>query len=159
MKRTEGHLILKETSLSKLTKNFHWTSINLTDGSRVQGPVIRSERLCKHYAEEKADEYNKVCTEVSQLANTSPQNAYTCLTKGVQEKLSFMYGTTTNLVGMFGEIDSTLTKLFPSLVGQTAISNEDRDLFSLLLKMVGLNIRKPTDHLEDYFWSKNIVEY
>ena len=99
-KPSKCHPIAKEASLSTARTIFHGISINLTDGSRVLGSIIGGENFCEHYTEEKADECNKACMNLSQLAKISPQNVYSSLTRGVREKLSFMYRTAPNLVDM-----------------------------------------------------------
>ena len=53
-----------------------------------------SENSRDHHAEEKADEYNKLCMKLSQLAKTSPQDAHSCLTKEVHEKLFHVQNNT-----------------------------------------------------------------
>ena len=59
---------------------------------------------------------------------------------------------------MLGRNESMLSKVNPALVGQPPISNEDQDLVSLPRQMNGLNIRKPTDHSEEYLWSESMTE-
>ena len=55
-----------------------------------------------------------------------------------------MYRAAAIFLEMFGKIESTLTnKVIPPIVGQPAISDEDRDWFSFALKMAGLSIREP----------------
>ena len=44
----------------------------------VLGFVTGSEGSWNYYIEETAEEYNKACTNLSQLAETSPQNACSC---------------------------------------------------------------------------------
>ena len=97
---------------------------------------------------------------LSQLAKTSPQNAYAFLTGGCWEKLSFKYSTTPSFKELFAQILSTLTnKVILAIIRQPTISDEDQDLLSLPLKMSTFNMLKPTDHSKGLFWSKNFVEH
>ena len=72
--------------------------------------VSGNGKFFEHYTEKKTDEDNKVCIKLTQLAKTSLENAYFCTTRGVPEKLSFMFRAIPNLVVMFGKSESTLTK-------------------------------------------------
>ena len=79
-----------------------------------------------------------------QIALTSPQNAYACLTKGVQQKLSFLSRTTPSMDGVLDKVEGRLGRVIPNTVGKEIIQ-EKRALFSLPLRMDGLSIALPQD--------------
>ena len=79
--------------------------INFTDIPRVLNSVIGSEKLKSHSKEKRRLQQN-----LQELTTTSPQNAYSSLTRGFQEKLSFMYRATTDLAEIFRNCESTLGK-------------------------------------------------
>ena len=56
-------------------------------GARVLGSVIGSETECKTFSETQLEEHDKILKKLDKMAKTSPQNVYSCYTKGVQEKL------------------------------------------------------------------------
>ena len=72
---------------------------------------------------------------------------YSCYTKGVQEKLSFLARPTPNATENMQASNKILQdKLIPSLIGKDNISHQLRDIASLPLKMGGLNIKLPSDY-------------
>ena len=68
MRPLKCHLLVKEASLTKARTIFQGTSIILTDRYRHVASVIGCEKSCEHYNQEKAEENNKVCMKLSQLA-------------------------------------------------------------------------------------------
>ena len=81
---------------------------------------------------------------LGQFALTSPQNAYACLTKGVQQKLSFLSRTTPSTDGVLDKVEERLGRVIPDIIGKEIIQ-EERELFSLPLRVGGLNIALPQD--------------
>ena len=81
---------------------------------------------------------------LGQFALTSPQNAYACLTKGVQQKLSFLSRTTPSTDGVLDKVEERLGRVIPNIIGKKIIQ-EERELFSLPLRVGGLNIALPQD--------------
>ena len=49
---------------------------------------------CKIFLNTQLEEHNKILKKLGKIAKTSPQNVYSCCTKGVQEKFSFLVITT-----------------------------------------------------------------
>ena len=88
--------------------------------------------------------YTKSLNRLGQFALTSPQNAYACLTKGVQQKLSFRSRNTPSMDGVLDRVEERLGRVIPNIVGKEVIQ-EERELFSLPLRMGGLNIALPQD--------------
>ena len=66
---------------------------------------------------------------LGQFALTSPQNAYSCLTKGVQQKLSFLLRTTPSMDGVLEKVDELLGRVIPMIVSKE-INQEERTFFS-----------------------------
>ena len=75
---------------------------------------------------------------------TSPQNAYACSTKGVLQKLSFLSRTTPSMDGVLNKVEERPDRVIPNIVGKEIIQ-EERELFSLPLRMGGLNTALPHD--------------
>ena len=73
--------------------------------------------------------YTKSLDRLGQFALTSPQNAYACLTKGVQQKLSFLSRTTPSMEGVLGKVEERLGRVIPNIVGKEVIQ-EERTFFS-----------------------------
>ena len=65
-------------------------------GARVLYSVLGSETECKTFLETQLEEHKKILKKLGKIAKTSPQKVYSCYTKGVQEKLSFLARTKPN---------------------------------------------------------------
>ena len=118
--------------------------MEITQGARVLGSVIGSSEASKIFLKDAEIKYTKSLDRHGQFALTSPQNAYACLTKGVQQKLSFLSRTTPSMDGVLDKVEERLGRVIPNIVGKEIIQ-EERELFSLPLRMGGLNIALPQD--------------
>ena len=92
--------------------------------------------------------------KLSKIAKTSAQNAYSCYTNGVQNKLSFLTRTTPEAYKKMDGIEKNLRQqLFPSITGKNHITDEYRSLFALPLRMGGLDLLINTDFSRNNEWS------
>ena len=66
------------------------TAVEIVDGYRVLGPVRGNEIAYETFKLTTAGEYANLLKKLEQVAKTSPQNAYACLTRGLQQKLCFL---------------------------------------------------------------------
>ena len=65
---------------------FEGTAVEIVDGCRVLGSVRRNEIAYETFKLTTAGEYANLMKKLEQVAKTSPQNAYACLTRGLQQK-------------------------------------------------------------------------
>ena len=126
-------------------------------GSRVLGSVKGTETECKTFLETQLEKHNKILKKLDKIAKTSPQNVYSSLTKGVQEKLSFLARTTAENMQACEKIFQE--NLIPNLIGKDNISHQFRDIASLPLKIGGLNVMLPSDHENFLEWSIKISSF
>ena len=96
VKATKCQLILKDEKYNEAIKIFKNTEIEMKKGVRVLDSVIEFETECETFLETQSEELNKIPKKLGKIAKPSPQNVYSCYTKGLQEKLSFLAGTTPN---------------------------------------------------------------
>ena len=121
-------------------KLFEGTNITVADGFSVLGSVIGTSSACDKYMESEIEKTTTLTEQLSKIAKTSPQNAYPCYTKGVQNKLSFLTRTTPKAYKKMDEIEKNVRQqLLPSFSGKNHITDEDRSLFALSLRMRGLS--------------------
>ena len=129
----------------------------MVDVFRVLGSVIGTLSACDKYMESKM---TATLTEKrSKIAKTSHQNAYSSHTKGVQIKLSFLTRTTPEAIKKRMELKKNVRQqLLPSITGKNHITDEDRSLFALPLRMVGLDFPSNADFSRNYEWSQAICD-
>ena len=90
VKPSKCQLTVKENCHDSAIKVFEGTSITEVDGFRVLGSVIRTPSACDKNMESEIEKTATLTEKLSKIAKTVPQNAYSCYTKGVQNKLSFL---------------------------------------------------------------------
>ena len=79
--------------------------------------------------------------KLPKIVKTSAQNAYSYYTKGVQNELSFLTRTTQEAIKKLDEIEKNVRQqLLAIITGKNHITDEDRNLFALPLRMRGLDL-------------------
>ena len=121
--------IIKPGGERQASTKFAGTNVEITQGARVLGSVIGSSEASKIFLKDAEIKYTKSLNRLGQFALTSPQNAYVCLTKGVQQKLSFLSRTTTTMDGVLDKVEERLGRVIPNIVGKEIIQ-EERTFFS-----------------------------
>ena len=137
-------MIIKPGGKRQASTVFAGTNVEITQGARVLGSVIGSSEASKNFLKDAEIKYTKRLDRLGQFALTVPQNAYACLTKEVQQKLSFFSRTTPSMDGVLDKVAERLGRGIPNIVGKEIIQ-EERELFSLPLRMGGFNIPLPQD--------------
>ena len=116
VKPSKCHLILKENCRKSAIKLFEGTNITMIDGLRVLGLVIGTLSPCKKYMESEIEKTATLTEKLSKIDKTSPQTAYSCYTKGVQNKLSFLTRIFSEAFRKIDEIEKkTRQQLLPSI--------------------------------------------
>ena len=123
---------------------FAGTKVEITQGARVLGSVIGSLEANKNLLKYAEIIYSKSWDRLGQLANTFPQNAYASLTKGFQQKLSFLSRTIPSMDGVLDKVEEQFGRIIPNFVSKE-VTQEERELFSLPFRMGGLIIALPQD--------------
>ena len=154
---TKCNIITKTENINQAEKLFNSSEIEIVKGHRVLGSVIGSESSCNEYKRQKQNEYIGVVEKLSKHAKTSPQNAYHCFAKGLQNKLTFLSRTTPAILENLQETEKLIkNKLIPALTGKQEVSEDDRLLFSLPVRDGGLNISLPEDRQQEINWSREM---
>ena len=131
----------------------------MVEGFRVLGSVIGTPSVCDIYMESEIEKTAALTEKLYKIAKTSPQNAYSCYTKRVQNKLSFLTRTTPEAFKKMDEIEKSVRhQLLPSITGKNHITDEDRNIFALPLRMGGLDLLSNTDFSRNYQWSQAICD-
>ena len=122
-------LIIKPGGERQESTVFAGTNVEIKQGARVLGSIIGSSEASKNFLIDVEIKYTKSLDRLSQFAPTYPQNAYACLTKGVQQKLSFLSRTTPSMDGVLDKVEERLGQVIPHIVGKEVIP-EERTFFS-----------------------------
>ena len=132
----------------RISKN---SEVEITDGNRVLGSVIGERRFCAEKTKDFTEKMITMIQKLAKFAKTSPQNAYACLTKCLQSKLTFMSRTTPDMHQHFDTIENHIkTELITAITGKPNPDETMRKLLALPLRYGGLNIQHPDQRLNDY---------
>ena len=99
-------LIVKNCLRKKAERIFKNSEVEITDGTRVLGSAIGERRACTEKTKDFTEKMITMIQKLAKFAKTSPQNAYACLTKGLQSKLTFMFRTTPDMHQHFDTIEN-----------------------------------------------------
>ena len=123
--------IVKEAANIKALRLFEGTAPETVDRCGVLGSVIGNEKAYENFNATTARKYSNLLQKIEQEAKTSPQNAYACLTKGVQQKLYLVSQTTPNSRNIFTDAETnTQTHVLTSSFDFPVSQSEGR-LYSL----------------------------
>ena len=149
------HLITKKNMTEEAKRVFHNTGVQIGLSARVLASVIGDASALNMYCEDKVQKYSKMTEKLRKFARSNPHPVYSCLTKGVQSKLSFMTRTAPEFHLKLDGVENDISeKLIPTLTGRDAPNDTQMELLSLPLRMGGLNIQMPSDYSENFKWSK-----
>ena len=112
------------------------------------------------FVESKVNDWSRYVELLSSLATDQPQAAYIGLTRSLQSEWLFLQRVTPNCGNLFNTIENVLSTLFiPSLLGHNC-SPHERLLFSLPVRMGGLNIQNPMTIADFvYYASRSAVQF
>ena len=155
---TKCNIVTKTENILQAEQLFNNSEIEIVEGHRVLGSVIGSESSCNEYKRKKQNEYIGVVEKLSKHAKTSPQNAYHCFNKGLQNNITFLCRTTPAIFENLQETKKLIkNKLIPALTGKQEVSEDDRLLFSLPVRDGGLNISLSEDRQQ--LVQRNVVMF
>ena len=114
--------------------------IKITTSNRLLGGVIVDT---VGFVTKKVQDWINLINILSDIAITQPQATYCAYTKSLQNDWTFLQRVTPDCHSLFTDLESAITStLNPALFGQECSTN-DWSLFSLPLRLGGLNIRNP----------------
>ena len=140
----------KEAAKIKALRLFEGTALETVDGCGVLGSVIGNEKAYENFNAATARKYSNLLQKFGQEAKTSLQNAYACLTKGVQQKLYFGSRTTPNSRNIFTDAESNTQKHVLTSSFDFPVSQSEGRLYSLPNREGGRNIKEPIDYETEY---------
>ena len=85
------------------------------------------------------------------IAQDEPQIAYSSFTKAISHRWTYVQRTVPNISELFEPLESAIRdKFIPALVGRT-ISDTQRKIFALPIRLGGMGIRNPTETSDNEF--------
>ena len=151
----KSYLIVKEQYKGKEKEIFEDTNIKVsTEGHRHLGSVTGSKQFSENYISSLITQWCEEITELSLIARTHPQAAYSAFTSGYKHKFTFFMRTIENFMLPLDKVIKQ--KLIPALFNDFQISEELRNLIALPCKLGDMGIVHPVETAnEEYVNSRN----
>ena len=152
-------LIVKEHHLDEANDQFKDSGISITtEGKRHLGAAIGTPQFISFYVERKVCEWVSEIECLSSIALTQPHAAYAAFTHGLKHKWTYLIRTIPDIESLLQPLEDAIRhKFLPSLTGQTALSNDTRELLALPVRHGGLGIINPTRNSRFYHQSSKHI--
>ena len=139
-------LIVKEETLAEATTVFEETGVAITaEGKRHFGAAIGTHNFIERYVQQKVSAWAHEVDRLSSIAITQPHAAHAAFTHGLSSKWAYLARTIPDCDDLFKPLEDAIRhRLLPSLTGQNAFNDVDRDLMALPARLGGLGIIDPS---------------
>ena len=157
----KSYLIVKQQYKDKAKEIFEDTNIKIsTEGHRHLGSVIGSKQFSKNNISSLITQWCEEITELSLIAKTHPQAAYSAFTSGYKHKFTFFMRAIENVENFMLPLDKVIKqKLIPALFNDFQISEEPRSLIALPCKLGAMGIINPVEIAnEEYVNSRELTK-
>lgn len=131
---------------------FSGTGVKITtSGERHLGAVIGSPEFRSEYICNKVEKWVQDVIQLAEIAVDEPQLAYSAYTKALSMRWCFLQRTIPNCKEFFDPLEEAIRdKLIPAIVGRK-VTDLERNIFSLPVRLGGLGIQNPCDTAEREF--------
>jgi hypothetical protein len=114
-----------------------------TDGHKQLGAALGSSNFKVEFITKKVEEWTEEISQLTKVAYTEPQAAYSAFIQGVKHKWTYTMRTVEDISQLLQPLEDCIhQKFIPVLVGQNINENE-RELIALPPRLGGLGITNP----------------
>ena len=135
-------LVVKEHCLAEAEAAFEGTGIQVSsEGGRYLGSAVGGGAFKQALVDKKVKQWTSELERLADIAASQPHAAYAALNFSIKHRWSFLVRTTKDILALLQPVEDAIRhKVLPALTGKQAISNADRKLFALPIKLGGLGI-------------------
>ena len=139
-------LIVKKEFEELAKEIFHGSKVTIsTTGERHMGACVGSQSHKQTYVSDKVNKWIEDVEELARLAEDEPQAVYSCYTKAISHRWSYIQRTIPNISQLFEPLENAIKdKLIPALVGRK-VNNLERKILALPVRLGGMNILNPVE--------------
>ena len=129
------------------------------EGRCYLGGSIGTTSFTEAYAKTKVTSWTEELLKLSEIANSQAHTAYAAFTHGLKYKWTFLSKVCKDIEHLFKPLEKIIRqKLLPALTGRNEISDTERELMALPVRLGGIDISDPTSLLtQNYDASKKIT--
>ena len=146
-------IIIKPHQQAEAENVFQGTGIKLTtDGQRHLGAALGSNMFREDFVNNLVEAWVKQISVLSKIAKIDPHSAYTAYTHGLRHKYTYVMRTIPNAGNLLQPLENAIrNQLIPTLTEQHQISEIERSLIALPVKLGGLGIPNPCKDAQHEF--------
>ena len=141
-KASKSWLIVKSGKMDEAKAIFQGTGVNITDkGKKYLGGFVGSVEGKNQYMRELVEEWMAELREMTKVAKSEPQAAYSGFTSGFKHKMTYFMRTIPNVKEIIADLDKVIDNEFiPAVTEGHVCSDDERKLLSLPVRLGGLGI-------------------
>ena len=109
-----------------------------------------SEEFKESYVKGKIEKWIIDVEELARIAKDEPQAVYSSFTKAISHRWTYVQRTVPDIQHLFIPLEEAIReKLIPAIIGRK-VSNIERRIFALPVRLGGLGIRDPTKSSQEF---------
>ena len=156
---SKSWLIIKNPNHFDHAQNiFKDTGIKITcEGKRHLGAVIGSEDFKSEYVREKISNWPQEIIKLTEYSKTQPHAAYTIFCRGVPHKYTYFTRTIQDIDEHLKPLDDIISNNFLSTLLDSIVTDNERSLFQLPVRLGGLGIPTVSEIAWEHFESSKKI--
>ena len=141
-KPSKSWLIVKESQRGRAEEIFRGVGINITyEGKKYLGGFVGTDEGTTKYVKELVANWVEELKNLTMIAKSEPQSAYSGFTAGFKHKMTYFIRTIPNLSAILKPLDDEIdSKFIPAITEGHQCSDEERKLLSLPVRLGGLGL-------------------
>ena len=156
---SKSWLVVKEEKYDEACNMFQGTDIQITmEGQRYLGSSLGSASFAESYTKTKVSNWKNELIRLCDIATSQPYAAYAAFTHGLVHRWTFLARTIEGIAHLFQPLeDIILHKFIPALTGRSGISEEERNLMALPVRLGGLGIANPVQQAPHHYQASKMI--
>ena len=141
-KASKSWLVVKEEEKENAEEMFRGTNIKITtEGRKYLGGFVGKVEGAEKYVSELVEEWVAEMENLSKVARSEPQAAYSLFTSGFRHKITYFIRVIPNLQEVLKPLDDVIdNKFIPAITEGHFCSTIERQLFTLPVRLGGMGI-------------------
>ena len=132
-------------------------NMQITSGTRHLGAVLGNTGVKDQYIADKVQGWCEDIKMLADIAESEPQAAYSAYISGIQHRWKFVQRTVPHISEAMEPLEHEIRqKLLPKMLGRE-ISDLERDVLSLPIRLGGLGIGKPHEECQSEYTASKLL--
>ena len=131
-----------------------------SNGARVLGSPVGSLDFIEQWVTERVKTWVDEIHLLATISLSQPQSVFSALTHGLMNRWTYLSRTCPNITTFLLPLEEAIrTVLLPSITGQSAPNDNQRDIFSIPCRLGGLGIPDPSYSSAEQYSNSQLVSF